>query len=128
MHCINDIKALCNCRECLGNAIKYSDSAAVKCPYRDAQYSCDSTLQDREIRAVSYLTFWSTVGPCCTLYLSCIVIHNYNNYSNNYGRIMLNFFRLIRIVQQLQCDCEIYSLFIICCLVIVVQIIRKCEV
>nr|XP_045592793.1 uncharacterized protein LOC123754430 isoform X2 [Procambarus clarkii] len=40
------------CRECLANAIKYSDTADVKCPYRDNQYSCDSSLQDREIKAL----------------------------------------------------------------------------
>lgn len=40
------------CRECLANAIKYSDTAMVKCPYRDDQYSCDSSLQDREIKAL----------------------------------------------------------------------------
>ncbi|XP_037777079.1 LOW QUALITY PROTEIN: uncharacterized protein LOC119574061 [Penaeus monodon] len=40
------------CRECLANAIKYSDTAMVKCPYRDEQYSCDSSLQDREIKAL----------------------------------------------------------------------------
>lgn len=89
MHCINDIKALCNCRDCLGNAIKYSDSAAVKCPYRDAQYSCDSTLQDREIRAVSYLNILVNCRPMlCALYLSCIVIPNYNYYSDEYGKRM----------------------------------------
>ncbi|KAK8398349.1 hypothetical protein O3P69_003913 [Scylla paramamosain] len=40
------------CRDCLANAIKYSDTADVKCPYRDNQYSCDSSLQDREIKAL----------------------------------------------------------------------------
>ncbi|XP_050718529.1 uncharacterized protein LOC126999735 [Eriocheir sinensis] len=40
------------CRECLANAVRYSDTADVKCPYRDNQYSCDSSLQDREIKAL----------------------------------------------------------------------------
>ncbi|XP_076053309.1 uncharacterized protein LOC143032427 isoform X2 [Oratosquilla oratoria] len=40
------------CRECLANAVKYSDTADVKCPYRDNTYSCPSSLQDREIRAL----------------------------------------------------------------------------
>ncbi|XP_045132138.1 uncharacterized protein LOC123516629 isoform X2 [Portunus trituberculatus] len=40
------------CRDCLANGIKYSDTADVKCPYRDSQYSCDSSLQDREIKAL----------------------------------------------------------------------------
>ncbi|XP_068206014.1 uro-adherence factor A-like isoform X2 [Palaemon carinicauda] len=40
------------CRDCLANAIKFSDTAEVKCPYRDTQYSCDFSLQDREIKAL----------------------------------------------------------------------------
>ncbi|XP_069936804.1 uncharacterized protein [Cherax quadricarinatus] len=40
------------CRDCLASAIKYSETADVKCPYRDNQYSCDSSLQDREIKAL----------------------------------------------------------------------------
>ncbi|KAG7171630.1 RanBP-type and C3HC4-type zinc finger-containing protein 1-like [Homarus americanus] len=40
------------CRDCLASAVKYSDTADVKCPYRDNQYSCDSSLQDREIKAL----------------------------------------------------------------------------
>ncbi|XP_066944421.1 serine-rich adhesin for platelets-like isoform X2 [Macrobrachium rosenbergii] len=40
------------CRDCLANAIRFSDTAEVKCPYRDNQYSCDFSLQDREIKAL----------------------------------------------------------------------------
>ncbi|KAK7082363.1 RanBP-type and C3HC4-type zinc finger-containing protein 1 [Halocaridina rubra] len=38
--------------DCLSNAVKYSETAEVKCPYRDNQYSCDFSLQDREIKAL----------------------------------------------------------------------------
>ncbi|KAA0187120.1 hypothetical protein HAZT_HAZT002690, partial [Hyalella azteca] len=40
------------CRECLANAVRYSDTAAVKCLYRDHQYSCDATIQEREVKAL----------------------------------------------------------------------------
>ncbi|XP_071449024.1 uncharacterized protein [Hetaerina americana] len=40
------------CRPCLVNTIQFSEEAEVKCPYRDDDYACDSTLQDREIRAL----------------------------------------------------------------------------
>ncbi|KAF2355276.1 Zinc finger RanBP2-type [Trinorchestia longiramus] len=40
------------CRECLANAVRYSDTAAVKCLYRDDNYSCDATIQDREVKAL----------------------------------------------------------------------------
>ncbi|CAL4065059.1 unnamed protein product, partial [Meganyctiphanes norvegica] len=37
-------------RECLSGAINHAEAADVKCPYRDDQYSCEATLQDREIK------------------------------------------------------------------------------
>ncbi|XP_055683195.1 uncharacterized protein LOC129790043 [Lutzomyia longipalpis] len=40
------------CRECLGHTVEYCEDAEVKCPFMDAVYSCDSVLQDREIKAV----------------------------------------------------------------------------
>lgn len=40
------------CRECVINTIKYNDEAEVKCPYLDAEYSCDSLIQEREIKAL----------------------------------------------------------------------------
>lgn len=40
------------CRECVINTIKYNDEAEVKCPYLDAVYSCDSIIQEREIRSL----------------------------------------------------------------------------
>lgn len=40
------------CRECLINTVRYSDEAEVKCPFSDNQYSCDSFIQEREIRAL----------------------------------------------------------------------------
>ncbi|GAB6020316.1 RanBP-type and C3HC4-type zinc finger-containing protein 1 [Chamberlinius hualienensis] len=40
------------CCECLKNVISHNEEATVCCPYRDEQYSCDSILQEREIRAL----------------------------------------------------------------------------
>ncbi|GAB0095938.1 RanBP-type and C3HC4-type zinc finger-containing protein 1 [Sergentomyia squamirostris] len=40
------------CKECLSNTVEYSEDAEVKCPFMNAVYSCDSVLQDREIKAV----------------------------------------------------------------------------
>lgn len=40
------------CRECIINTIKYNDEAEVKCPYMDAVYSCDSLIQEREIKTL----------------------------------------------------------------------------
>lgn len=40
------------CRACLASHIKYSDEAEIKCPFMDDQYSCQSLLQEREIRAL----------------------------------------------------------------------------
>lgn len=40
------------CKECLANTIEYCDEAEVRCPYRDENYACNLTLQDREIKAL----------------------------------------------------------------------------
>nr|XP_012229578.1 PREDICTED: uncharacterized protein LOC105676353 isoform X1 [Linepithema humile] len=40
------------CRPCIANTIAYCEEAEVKCPYRDADYTCESTLQEREIKAL----------------------------------------------------------------------------
>jgi len=40
------------CRPCIANTIAYCEEAEVKCPYRDSEYTCESTLQEREIKAV----------------------------------------------------------------------------
>ncbi|XP_070149837.1 uncharacterized protein [Polyergus mexicanus] len=40
------------CRPCIANTIEYCEEAEVKCPYRDTDYTCESTLQEREIKAV----------------------------------------------------------------------------
>lgn len=40
------------CKECIRNTIIYSEEAEVKCPYIDAKYTCECTLQDREIKAL----------------------------------------------------------------------------
>ncbi|KAJ8867594.1 hypothetical protein PR048_031396 [Dryococelus australis] len=40
-------------RGCLANTVQFNEEAEVKCPYRDANYACDSVLQEREIKAVS---------------------------------------------------------------------------
>lgn len=41
------------CRPCLAHTVEYSEEAEVKCPYRDENYACDSTLQEREMKSVS---------------------------------------------------------------------------
>ncbi|XP_054720953.1 uncharacterized protein LOC129230573 [Uloborus diversus] len=40
------------CRECLINAIEFTQDALIKCPYRDRKYSCENHLQQREIKAL----------------------------------------------------------------------------
>lgn len=41
------------CKECLNSAVKYNDKAEVLCPYKDNIYSCESILQDQEIRRIA---------------------------------------------------------------------------
>lgn len=40
------------CKPCLESHIKYSDDAEVKCPFINEIYSCQSILQEREIRGL----------------------------------------------------------------------------
>uniref|UniRef100_A0A667YLD8 RanBP-type and C3HC4-type zinc finger-containing protein 1 n=1 Tax=Myripristis murdjan TaxID=586833 RepID=A0A667YLD8_9TELE len=40
------------CRDCLKQTILNSQDAEVSCPFMDNDYSCESTLQDREIKAL----------------------------------------------------------------------------
>ncbi|KAF8786515.1 RanBP-type and C3HC4-type zinc like protein [Argiope bruennichi] len=40
------------CKECLSGAIQYSDTAVIKCPFRNDEYSCESHLQEREIKCL----------------------------------------------------------------------------
>jgi len=40
------------CKECLVGCVQYADDSTVKCPYRDADYSCSNNLQEREIKAL----------------------------------------------------------------------------
>lgn len=40
------------CRACLENHIKYSEEAEIKCPFINEVYSCQSLLQEREIRGL----------------------------------------------------------------------------
>ncbi|XP_019561758.2 uncharacterized protein LOC109430168 [Aedes albopictus] len=40
------------CKECLVNTINYCEEAEIKCPYMDTTYSCESTIQQREIKAL----------------------------------------------------------------------------
>lgn len=39
-------------RDCLKQTIQFSTEAEVKCPFSDGNYSCDSVIQEREIKAV----------------------------------------------------------------------------
>ncbi|XP_057671485.1 uncharacterized protein LOC130903410 [Diorhabda carinulata] len=40
------------CKPCLAQTIEFSDEAEVKCPYRDENYACNISLQDREIKSL----------------------------------------------------------------------------
>ncbi|CAL1274311.1 unnamed protein product [Larinioides sclopetarius] len=40
------------CIDCLARTIDYAEGVLVKCPYRDDEYSCQSYLQQREIKAL----------------------------------------------------------------------------
>ncbi|XP_035214260.1 uncharacterized protein LOC118188033 isoform X2 [Stegodyphus dumicola] len=40
------------CQDCLARTVEYSESTLIKCPYRDDDYSCQSYLQQREIKAL----------------------------------------------------------------------------
>lgn len=40
------------CRDCIRSTIIYSEEAEVRCPHIDASYTCESLLQDREIKAL----------------------------------------------------------------------------
>ncbi|XP_061095023.1 ranBP-type and C3HC4-type zinc finger-containing protein 1 [Conger conger] len=42
----------CFCRDCLRSVVLMCEEPEVACPYRDDSYACDSTLQEREIRAL----------------------------------------------------------------------------
>jgi len=40
------------CRDCIGGHIEVSETAEVKCPYRDDDYSCPMMIPEQEIRAL----------------------------------------------------------------------------
>ncbi|XP_055892490.1 ranBP-type and C3HC4-type zinc finger-containing protein 1-like [Biomphalaria glabrata] len=40
------------CKPCLLEAVRHTEDAIVKCPYQDNVYSCQSVLQEREIKAL----------------------------------------------------------------------------
>lgn len=40
------------CKECLVMHIQHNDDVEIKCPYMDNTYSCQSMLQDREVRSL----------------------------------------------------------------------------
>ena len=59
-------------RPCLKGTIQNAETAVVKCPYTDQDYSCDMQLLDREIKSVGgqytgppqlYVTLFGTVLP-----------------------------------------------------------------
>ncbi|XP_069771235.1 ranBP-type and C3HC4-type zinc finger-containing protein 1 isoform X2 [Narcine bancroftii] len=52
------------CRECLKQLIQTCADPQVACPYRDNSYTCDSKLQDREIRALVSLEDYHRVLDC----------------------------------------------------------------
>ncbi|GFU12860.1 ranBP-type and C3HC4-type zinc finger-containing protein 1 [Nephila pilipes] len=40
------------CVDCLARTVDYAEEVLIKCPYRDDEYSCQSYLQQREIKAL----------------------------------------------------------------------------
>ena len=62
------------CRPCLKGTIQNAETAVVKCPYTDQDYSCDMQLLDREMKSVSEPPFSNSFGErlresmfwCCT--------------------------------------------------------------
>ncbi|XP_022653090.1 uncharacterized protein LOC111246938 isoform X3 [Varroa destructor] len=40
------------CKDCLVNAVSFSTDATVNCPFMNDDYSCESLLQEREIKAL----------------------------------------------------------------------------
>lgn len=42
----------CFCRDCLVGSIKHADDVVVKCPFKDNDSTCESVIQDREIRTL----------------------------------------------------------------------------
>jgi RanBP-type and C3HC4-type zinc finger-containing protein 1 len=40
------------CKPCLASHINYCEEAEIKCPFMDSDYSCQSLLQEREIKAL----------------------------------------------------------------------------
>ena len=36
------------------DTVRLTEEAELKCPFQDENYRCDATLQDREVRAVSW--------------------------------------------------------------------------
>ncbi|KAG8192481.1 hypothetical protein JTE90_018008 [Oedothorax gibbosus] len=40
------------CRECLTGTIRHSDTVLVKCPFVNDEYSCESFVQEREIKSL----------------------------------------------------------------------------
>ncbi|XP_057334913.1 ranBP-type and C3HC4-type zinc finger-containing protein 1-like [Microplitis mediator] len=40
------------CWECIKSNVKLNDDVQIKCPFADNEYACDSTLQEREIKAL----------------------------------------------------------------------------
>ncbi|KAK3085646.1 hypothetical protein FSP39_006577 [Pinctada imbricata] len=40
------------CKECLKGAVQHNDEANIRCPYQDDIYSCQASLQDREVKSL----------------------------------------------------------------------------
>ncbi|XP_052864692.1 uncharacterized protein LOC128271275 [Anopheles cruzii] len=40
------------CKQCLISTIQYGEDAEIRCPYSDTVYSCESVIQQREIKAL----------------------------------------------------------------------------
>ncbi|XP_065080438.1 ranBP-type and C3HC4-type zinc finger-containing protein 1-like [Ochlerotatus camptorhynchus] len=40
------------CRECLSSSIKHAEDVVVQCPYKDNNNSCETIIQDREIKCL----------------------------------------------------------------------------
>lgn len=42
----------CFCKECLAGTVEHSEDVEIKCPFIDEIYSCQSIIQQREIKAL----------------------------------------------------------------------------
>lgn len=73
-----------NYRECLIGSVQYAEEPEVKCPYRDDKYSCNSLVQEREIKAVRNIVLhmyeYNGLTHCCVVRLATYVARPSRNF------------------------------------------------